>query len=132
MTALLATLLPALVPAAVDGVKGLINKWTGGVATPQTVDDVVKLGQLEIDRIKALAALDAPGANCSPWVADLRGSARYIAVGIILVWGVVIQLPAIHAAPETVLNAQQLMASAFSFLFGDRIYFNLKRRSGGK
>tara|TARA_R100001460_G_scaffold36591_3_gene70226 strand:+ start:196 stop:573 length:378 start_codon:yes stop_codon:yes gene_type:complete len=121
------TLIPALLPAITDGLRGLIGRFTKGAgAKPQNVDEVIKLGQADIERLKALAELDRPPGNISTWVANMRASARYFAVYLVFAYGVTVSL--VDVDPVAVNNAQQLMASAFFFLFGDRVYLSLKAR----
>lgn len=138
MVAALATMvLPALLPAVADGLKGLFGEFFGG-AKPINVDDQVKLITADIAKLQALAALDAPAANISPWVADLRASFRYISAGLIILgtlgfvalyfWFCYADpknsaLPMITPVLDILL---QMAGSVFSFMFGDRLYFNLK------
>ena len=116
-------LLPALIPALSSGVGNLITKFTGG-AKAQSVDDVVKLGQLDIDKMKALAELDNPHGTPSQWVVDLRASFRYLAV--ILVWvmaGIGVFAPTVPAGlVETLLV---LARSSLSFIIGERMVLSL-------
>jgi len=127
---LLALLLPALVPVVADGVRNLFGWIFGGKgAQPQNVEEAIKLMQAEGEKIKAMAALDAVGPNISTWVADLRGSFRYLAAAMIIVGtfgvigakgvGVVID----DAVIDTLL---QMCGSVFSFMFGDRLYLSLR------
>jgi len=137
MAPLLALLLPALLPAGVDIFKGLfgavsrlITGETG--AKPQNVEEAIKLMEADTARLKALADLDKPAANISKWVADLRGSFRYIGAGVIILAGAfviiydVLTAGSVDAATyETVTT---LMGSVFSFMFGDRVNLSLKRK----
>jgi len=124
MSLLLSTVLPALLPALSDGVRGLVGKFTGGAgANPQNVDEVIKLQEAETQRLEALAKLDSVGGGVSPWVANLRASSRYIAVWVALAqWPIVLWL-----VPEYADTGAQFAQSAFFFLFGDRVYLHLKR-----
>ena len=131
-TLLLSTVLPALIPAASDLVRGLVGTVTGNKgAQPQNIDEVIKLGEFdlkkvdkEIDRVRALAEIDKPAENISPWVADLRGSFRYIASGIAVLQPFAV-LPFCHDiyVMESSLN---IAGMAFGFIFGERMYFGLK------
>lgn len=139
MISALATLvLPALLPAVADGLKGLFGKFFGG-AKPVNVDDQIKLMSAEVSKLTALATLDQPAANISPWVADLRASFRYIAAGIIIIGtllfvGVYFAIcyydPKNSALSLLVLPVLEILlqmaGSVFSFMFGDRLYFNLR------
>lgn len=129
---LLTTVLPALLPAAVDGVRGIFTKMTGGAgAQPANVREVIELGRLEIDKLRALADLDRPASNISQWVADLRAAARYIGVGIILlVWLAVVVLDAagLHVSEELATTTSQMAKAAFFFLYGDRMYAYIRKK----
>lgn len=54
------TIIAALVPVAAEGIKGAVGKWLGGVKAT-TIDEQVKLDASEIEKLKAIAALDTPG-----------------------------------------------------------------------
>ena len=54
---LLETIVGALVPIGVEGIKQVIGKWAGSVKAT-TVDEQIKLDTNEIEKIKALAELD--------------------------------------------------------------------------
>lgn len=126
MASILSLVIPALIPALADGIRGVFGKLTGGAgAKPQNVEEQIKLMTAENERLKALAELDKPAENISPWVADLRASFRYIAGGLIIL-GAVSTLYATVAqdVQEAVWN---LAGSVFAFLFGDRMYLKFKR-----
>lgn len=140
METVLAMVLPALLPAVTDGLRGVAQKWFGG-SKPIGVDDQVKLMQAEVIKLQALAQLDTPSANISQWVADLRASFRYIAAACIIggtILLVLLYFAANYASPEQapVLKANlepivdlfaQMAASVFAFLFGDRMYLSLRK-----
>lgn len=115
---LIESIIGALLPVVVEGGKQAITKWMGGIK-PTTIDDQIKLDQNEIERIKALAQLDAPIGTPSQWVIDLRASARY--VGALVVIGVGIST--LYIPVEEHIRALALEAAniAFGFLFGSRI-----------
>jgi hypothetical protein len=124
------TLLPALVPAAVDGAKSLIGGLTGNkAAQPQTFTDLVEWEKLGLEKLRTLAQLDQPAGNISRWVADLRASARYIAVFVILGgYGVLATIDALYKPVTSgVLEQWAMLAqSAVFFLLGDRVNMALK------
>jgi hypothetical protein len=125
MSILLTTLLPALLPAVGDGVRGLFAKFTGSAgADPQNVDEKIKLMQAETDKLKALAEIDKPTGKASLWVTNLRESARYIAVYVVIANGFLQSF--FNPNPEVVVLSLELASSGFFFLFGDRVYVNLK------
>lgn len=120
---LVTTIVSALVPVAVEGIKQAINKWTGGVK-PMTVDEQIKLEDSEIRRLQAVAALDNPGGTPSQWVVDLRASARYIGALVVISVG----LGSLFITGiDPIVQAVSLEAAniAFGFLFGQRIALSI-------
>ncbi|MBA7495773.1 hypothetical protein ES702_06362 [subsurface metagenome] len=128
MTLLLTTLLPALLPVIIDLFKGGLSKIIGiPTAEPMNFNERLEEKKLDIEKLKALATLDKPNANISQWVADLRASFRYIAVGVIVLAGIVYNfLPEASQNPDSLNSLNQLMASATFFIIGDRVYLGLK------
>lgn len=126
MGALLTLLLPALVPVFADGVRGLVGKFTGGAgAAPQNVNETILLMEAQTKRLQALAQLDQIGQNASPWVADLRGSFRYFAVGLIVLAALVGVFSDLDTAALAVLL--DLAGASMSFIIGERMYLHLKK-----
>lgn len=125
MSMLLTTLLSALVPVGVEGIKQVIINKAGGVK-PTTVAEQIQLDEQDIKRMQMVATLDNPGGTPSQWVIDLRGSARYIAAGVVILGGIGIALtPSVEAGVKIVsLEAANI---AFGFLFGQRIVTNFKK-----
>ncbi|CAB4217531.1 hypothetical protein UFOVP1590_57 [uncultured Caudovirales phage] len=115
MSVLLATLLSSLIPVGVEGVKQLIATKMGGVKA-LTIDEQIKLDDHEIDRIKALAALDTPGGTPSQWIIDLRAASRYVAA-----WACIGIGAAMMTTPELINVGSELISVAFGFLFGVRM-----------
>lgn len=126
MASVLSLVIPALIPALADGLRGVFSRLTGGAgAKPQNIEEQIKLMAAENERLKALAELDKPAENISPWVADLRASFRYIAGGLIILGAVsTLYAPVAQDVQEAVWN---LAGSVFAFLFGDRMYLKFKR-----
>lgn len=127
----LSMILPALVPAVADGIKGLMRRWSGGdPAEPQNAEERISLMEAETERLKAMAELDRPAGEISRWVADLRASFRYVLAGLIIAGavGVGIYVSAADAGLRKVvlLAFMDMAGSAFSFVFGDRMYRHLK------
>lgn len=130
MGSLLAMILPALLPAGIDAVKGIFGaasrKWLG-----LSVDEQIKLEGAAIERLKALAAVDSPGGTPSLWVVNLRASFRYIAAlfsisaGTAMVFYVLSNSNAQDAAWLVPLG-MDLIGIPFSFIFGERLYMGLK------
>lgn len=125
MSVLLTTLLSAIVPVGVEGIKQLIVTKLGGVKAT-TVAEQIQLDDQEIKRLNAVAALDNPGGTPSQWVIDLRGSSRYLAaIGVIT--GGVISLFVQDIPMEVKAIAFEGANIAFGFLFGQRIVANFKK-----
>jgi len=122
---LLTTLLSALIPVGVEGIKQGITALTGGVK-PTSIEDQIKLEEQDIKRLNALAALDNPGGTPSQWVVDLRASARYLAAFVVIIGGVGMSfVPEIDVAVKIIgLEAANI---SFGFLFGQRIMSNFKK-----
>ena len=115
---ILETIIGALVPVGAEAVKQLVTKFTGGVK-PATIAEQIQLDQSEIDRLKALAALDNPGGTPSQWVIDLRASSRYFgALGVIAVGISSVFMTLDANIKQIALEAANI---AFGFLFGSRI-----------
>jgi hypothetical protein len=131
---ILTTLVPALLPAVSDMVSGLVSKLVGRNASlPKNVDDAIKLMEAETHRLQVLAELDKPQGEVSKWVNDLRGSARYISVYVILLVWALASFGVITAVTETAyLLVCDLASSAFFYLFGDRVYVNIKQGTKAK
>lgn len=125
MSMLLTTLLSALIPVGVEGIKQGITALTGGVK-PTSIEDQIKLEEQDIKRLNALAALDNPGGTPSQWVVDLRASARYLAAFVVILGGVGLSfVPEVDVAVKIIgLEAANI---AFGFLFGQRIMSNFKK-----
>lgn len=125
MSMLLTTLLSALIPVGVEGIKQGINAWTGGVK-PASIEEQIKLEEQDIKRLNALAALDNPGGTPSQWVVDLRASARYVAAFVVILGGIGLSfIPGVDVAVKFIgLEAANI---AFGFLFGARVVSNFKK-----
>jgi hypothetical protein len=121
---ILETIIAALVPVGVEGIKQLIGKFTGGVR-PTTIDEQIKLDRNEIEKLQALAQLDNPYGQPSQWVIDLRASSRYIGALFVITVGIGTLF---FAVPEQIQRIGIEAANiAFGFLFGTRIMANLKK-----
>lgn len=119
-------ILPALVPAVADGLRGLFARFTNGKgAQPQNVQEQINLMQAQTERVKALAEIDALSPNASKWVADLRGAFRYVAVGGILLTTLIATLTKADAAALVVLL--DLSGASMAFIIGERMYLGLKK-----
>jgi hypothetical protein len=121
---ILETIIGALVPVGIDGIKSLIGMFTGGVK-PISVDEQIKLDQNEVNKLQAIAALDNPYGQPSQWVVNLRASSRYLGALFVIVVGIgTLFLPIEPQIQRIGIEAANI---AFGFLFGTRIMANLKR-----
>lgn len=119
------TIIAALVPVGVEGIKQAITKWTGGVK-PTTVDEQIKLQEADIRRLEAVAKLDNPYGTPSQWVVDLRASSRYIGALVVILAGLfTLYIP--NMPPEIITLAMEATGVVFGFLFGQRIVVNFKK-----
>ena len=119
MSVLLTTLLSALIPVGVEGIKQVITTKLGGVKAT-TVEEQLKLDDQDIKRMQTVAALDNPGGTPSQWVVDLRGSSRYVMAGVVIGAGVLaLFIPELPMEVKAV--AYEGANIAFGFLFGQRI-----------
>jgi hypothetical protein len=129
MGSLLTLLLPSLMPAFTDGVRGIIAKITGGAGgQPQNVTERIQLMEAEASKIQALASLDSVSTgNPSQWIVDLRACYRYVIISaIILFTGVVVFVPDVVGA-SVIAVFLDMTGACMSFIIGERCYLNLKR-----
>jgi hypothetical protein len=126
MGSLLTLLLPALVPVLADGARGLFSRFTGAAgALPQNVGEQIQLMQAQTARVEALARLDAAAGPIAPWVANLRASFRYFAVGGIVLSTLAGVFMGLDAALLALLL--DLTGATMSFIIGERMYLHLKK-----
>ena len=122
---LIEMLVSSFAPVAIEGVKQGLAKLFGGVK-PLSVDDQIKLDNADVERLKAVAALDNPGGTPSQWVVDLRASARYIAAWIVILGGIGIQFLVVDLTVKALML--EAVSVVFGFLFGTRIVANFTRK----
>ena len=128
LATILSLILPALVPAASDAIRGIVGKFTGGAGVlPQNVDEAIRLMTADTERLKALAELDRPSGDISRWVADLRASFRYVAAGIFII-AAIVSLFVTDMPKEYVEMVWSGAGSVWAFIFGDRMYSYIKRK----
>jgi hypothetical protein len=121
---LIAVLAPALLPAIIDAAKSLfggLGRRIGGLS----VDDEVKLQNADMERLKALAALDTPTGVPSQWVVDLRSSFRYVAACLSILAGCYLAYN-FAAVPDVLELAGNLIGAPFAFIFGERLYMGMR------
>jgi len=127
MGSLLNLILPALVPAFSDGVRGIFAKLTGGAGgQPQNMQERISLIQAETERLKALAALDTPIGEPSKWIVDLRACYRYVIISFILIATICVVYST--NIPLSVVSVFLDMTGAcMSFIIGERMYLAIKK-----
>ena len=133
MGAILALILPSLIPAGLDAVKGLFGaaqrKWLG-----LTVDEEIKLDEAAVAKLEAVAKLDNPYGTPSQWVVDLRASSRYIMAGVSILAGIGLGYGVLYDdgkyQPEEMAflmaTSLDLIGIPFSFIFGERLWEGMK------
>jgi len=121
---ILETIVGALIPVGIDGIKQMFTRFAGGVK-PTTIAEQLQLDQSDINRIEALAKLDNPYGQPSQWVVDLRASSRYLGALAVIAIG----LSTLYLTIDPFVQRIGLEAAniAFGFLFGSRIMANLKK-----
>ena len=119
MSVLLTTLLSAVIPVGVEGIKQLISTKLGGVKAT-TVAEQIQMDKSEIEKLQAVAALDNPGGTPSQWVVNLRASSRYLAAWVVILGGTtMLFMPSLSM--EVKALGFEAANIAFGFLFGSRI-----------
>lgn len=116
---ILEAVIGALVPVGVEAIKRLIDRFVGGVV-PTTVDEAIRLSEVDLKRLEAIAALDDPHGTPSQWVIDLRASSRYLAALIVITTGVSSFFIA-GVPPNVLVIAAEAISTVFGFLFGSRL-----------
>lgn len=123
---ILETVIPALLPAAADGVRAIFNKLTGGAgAKPANVEEVVTLMQAETARLEALAKIDSAAGNVSAWVNNVRALQRPVAV-VLIISGYLGSI-AMVSDGAVVENLASYANMVTFYLFGDRSYMYIKK-----
>ena len=119
-------ILPALIPALSDGLRGLFARFTQGKgAQPQNITEQIQLMQAQTERVKALAEMDSVSPNASAWVVNVRGVFRYAAVGSILIATIVGLVAGISETSQAMLL--DMAGACMAFIIGERMYLWIKR-----
>jgi hypothetical protein len=128
MGSLMGLVLPALMPALADGMRGIFARLTGGAGgMPQNVQERVELMQAEASKLQALAALDNPEGTPSQWIVDLRASYRYIIISAILIFTGIVVFNSATVGAAVVSIFLDMTGACMSFIIGERCYLNLKK-----
>ena len=128
MSALLATILPALLPALTDGARGLFARLSKGKgAEPQNVNEVIALMNADTEKLKTLAALDTAG-DTYKWVNAIRALQRPV-ISLAVIVGYIAACYGLGDPTQSTLDMLGNYASMVTFyLFGDRTYSYIKGR----
>jgi len=127
MGSLLNLILPALVPAFSDGVRGIFAKLTGGAGgQPQNMQERISLIQAETEKLKALAALDTPIGEPSKWIVDLRACYRYVIITFILIATICV-VYSTNISLSVVSVFLDMTGACMSFIIGERMYLAIKK-----
>lgn len=122
---LLSLVVPALLPAIADGVRGVVARLTGSAgAQPQNVAEAIQLMQAQTARVQALAELDRLPDGAAAWVINLRGAFRYVATGGIVASAIVGTYASLDAAFLVLLY--DMAGASMSFIIGERMYIKLR------
>lgn len=122
---ILTMLLPAIIPALTDSVRGVVAKFTGGAgAQPQNVAEAVTLMEAQTRRLEAMAALDKPAGEVSRWVSDARAIFRYAAILLIFIFTAA--AVAGSAPAWVVVVLLDMCGASMSFIIGERMYLKFK------
>jgi hypothetical protein len=123
---ILESLIPALLPVATDGIRGIFNKLTGGAgAKPANVGEVVTLMDAETKRLEALAKIDN-AEGVSQWVSNIRAMQRPVVSGLIIV--AYVGAVGFSLDIEVVNNLGVYAQMVTFYLFGDRTYMYMKKK----
>ena len=119
-------LLPALLPAVTDGIRGVINKFTGGAgAAAANPEEAVRLMDADVRRMEAIAKMEGTG-DTYKWVEAIRKLQRpFFGLAAILIYAGCIF---IEVDSEVALNVGQWVQMFGFYLFGDRAYMYLKAK----
>jgi hypothetical protein len=119
---LTAVLIPILTDWAKSAAPAVSRKLFG-----ETVEDTVKLGELDIKRLTALATLDNPYGTPSQWVVDLRGAFRYVASAALIVGGLGLAAYGAYTQNAVIVAAGlDLALSPSGFVLGERLVLTYK------
>lgn len=123
---LIETIIPVLLPAIADGVRGVFNKLTGGAgAKPSNVGEVIQLMQAETMRLEALAKIDSVSSNVYPWVNSIRALQRPFACALIITGYLgAVAIGADASVTDSLSDYAQMVTF---YIFGDRSYMYFKQ-----
>lgn len=112
------TVFSAFIPTASYVIKRITDYKTGGAKASNATEEA-QLGQVDVDKLKAIAELDnADGA--SQWVINIRALQRPIVVYTVLFNWSMVTLGLIHVDLQLYVITANLASSVMFYLFGDR------------
>lgn len=119
-TILASVILPAIVDLVKGGAGAISRKFVG-----MSVEDEIKLKNSDVEKLKALAALDNPNGTPSQWVIDVRAIYRYAAATLVIIVGCILVYMA-NGNKDLVLAGLEFIGMPFGFIFGERMYLGFK------
>ena len=128
MGSIMGLIVPALVPAFADGMRGIFARLTGGAGgMPQNVEERCQLMQAEATKLQALAQLDNPEGTPSQWIVDLRACYRYVIITAILIFTAVVVFNPSIVGTAVVSVFLDMSGACMSFIIGERMYLSIKK-----
>ena len=123
------TLIPALLPAASDGVRATINYFSKGKQKePSNFKEQMQLALMDIKRLETLSKLEQHNNTNMPWWVDAIKTLQRPFFGVALITAYIMGV-ALGAHPETLKTLAQFVSMFGFYLFGERAYMNLKSKS---
>lgn len=120
------TIIAALAPALLDGVRGLITRFTGTkTAPPANVAETILLMNADTSRLEKIASLEQAIGDSYAWVNAVRALQRPVFIAMILVVWVYTGLIT-DATEENREYVSGLMGAVIFYLLGDRTYTHFK------
>jgi len=128
MGSIMGLIVPALVPAFADGMRGIFARLTGGAGgMPQNVEERCQLMQAEATKLQALAQLDNPEGTPSQWIVDLRACYRYVIITAILIFTAIVVFNPTIVGTAVVSVFLDMSGACMSFIIGERMYLSIKK-----
>jgi len=127
VSTIITTVLPAVIPAGLDGIRAAVNYFAGGKQKePANFSEQLQLMEMDIKRMTALGELDNHKNKDMPWWVDAIKTLQRPFFGATLTSAYITGV-AIHAHPATLAELAQFVSMFGFYLFGERAYLNLKK-----
>jgi len=121
-TIVASVVLPAVIDLVKGGASAISRKFIG-----LSVEDEIKLGNQQVEKLKAIAALDNPHGTPSQWVIDVRAVYRYAAATLVILIGCAVTFYAAQTNNQSLLLLGiELIGFPFGFIFGERMWLGFK------